>query len=364
MHIVADQNMPWVEQCFGHVASRITRLPGREMTNADLQNADMLLVRSVTQVNQALLQGTPVKAVGTATIGVDHIDQQYLAEQGIQFANSPGCNAAGVVDWVFSCLNTLWREQNLEWLNKTFAVVGCGNVGGRLEQRLTALGCKVITVDPLRDDIVHTPLDDALQQADIVCLHTPLTKAGEHATQGMMTAERLAMLKDDAVLINAGRGQVIAQDAHQVDRQVLLDVWPHEPSISDKWLRKAYIASPHIAGYSFEGKIRGTSMLAEQLLEEFKGMTPPAAALQSITLQSNLSAYQAIDAAIRAVFDVRSDDARFRQKMWQVNQTERPQAFDWLRKHYPERKEFASLTICCPEHNEVLKALSFQTKQS
>lgn len=357
MHIVADQNMPWVEQCFGHIATCITRLPGREMTNADLQTADMLLVRSVTQVNQALLHGTPIKAVGTATIGVDHIDQRYLAEQGIQFANSPGCNAAGVVDWVFSCLNTLWREQNLAWLDKTFAVVGCGNVGGRLVQRLSALGCKVITVDPLRDDVVHTPLDDALSQADIVCMHTPLTKTGEQATLGLISAERMALLKPDAVLINAGRGQVIAQDAHQVDRQVLLDVWPQEPNISDEWLRKATIATPHIAGYSYEGKIRGTSMLAEQLLDGFEGMEPPKAALQSITLQAGLSAYQAIDAAIRAVFDVRSDDARFRQKMWAG--PERAQAFDWLRKHYPERKEFASLTVNCPEHSAMLKALSF-----
>ncbi|WP_119394399.1 4-phosphoerythronate dehydrogenase [Salinibius halmophilus] len=357
MHIVADENMPWVNECFGQVASRITRLPGRSLSKADLQDADMLLVRSVTQVNEALLSGTPVKAVGSATIGVDHIDQAYLAQQGIRFANSPGCNAAGVVDWVFSCLNTLWREQKLPWLEKTFAVVGCGNVGGRLISRLRALGCQVLTVDPLRTDIDHTPLNDALQAADIVCLHTPLTKTGEHATAGMITADKLALLKPDAVLINAGRGQVISPDALAVDRQILLDVWPQEPNICDAWLRKASIATPHIAGYSFEGKIRGTSMLAEQLLEGFAGIAPPPAALASISLQTGLSVYQAFDAAIRAVYDVRSDDARFRQRMWATS--ERAQAFDWLRKHYPERKEFASLTVYCPEHSEKLCALGF-----
>lgn len=357
MRIVVDENMPWVDACFGGVATHITRLPGRSLTQQDLQDADILLVRSVTQVNQALLANTPVKFVGSATIGVDHIDQAYLAEQGIQFAHSPGCNAEGVVDWVFSCLNTLWREQQLPWLEKTFAVVGCGNVGGRLVARLQALGCKVLTVDPLREDIDHTPLDDALAQADVVCLHTPLTHSGPHATAGMITQARLAA--SQAIVINAGRGDVIAENAHEVDNEILLDVWPSEPKISDAWLAKARIATPHIAGYSFEGKLRGTAMLAEQLLPDFNGLTPPPAGIEQLILAPNLSVYQAFDAAIRTVYDVRSDDARLRQALQPLSGEQRPAHFDQLRKHYPERREFASLTVDCPEHAIMLSDLGF-----
>ncbi|MCD8514252.1 MAG: 4-phosphoerythronate dehydrogenase, partial [Nitrincola sp.] len=268
--IVADENIPALDPLFTSIGE-VKRVPGRRLSAADLEGADLLLVRSVTQVNHDLLKDSQVKFVGTATIGTDHIDQLCLQDMGISFASAPGCNADAVTEYVLSVLLHLAEEQGFLLTEKTVGIVGVGNVGSRLQARLSALGVQVMLCDPPRaireNPEGFVPLEQLLQQADIVTLHTPLTREGDHATHHLLNSARLSQLKTNAILINAGRGAVIdnaALLAFSLDRDdvtLVLDVWEHEPRVDPLLASRVKIATPHIAGYTLEGKIRGTWML-------------------------------------------------------------------------------------------------------
>ena len=210
MHIVADENIPLLNEFFADFGE-ITLVEGRSMTAADVADADILLVRSVTRVDAQLLAGSKIKFVGTATIGTDHIDQDYLQEAGIGFKSAPGCNAQAVVDYVLSALSVLVDERGIGFTDVSVGIVGVGNVGLLLRRRLEEMGVTVLAVDPFKDpeevgELVT--LDEALQ-ADVVTLHTPLTRDGEHPTWHLIDQQRLAQMKPDASLINAGRGAVV-----------------------------------------------------------------------------------------------------------------------------------------------------------
>jgi len=365
--IVADENMPALEPLFGHLGSLI-RLPGRSMTPADLQQADILLVRSVTQVGQALLRESRVKFVGTATIGTDHIDQSWLQQAGIAFASAPGCNADAVVDYVLSVCFHLAREQKFELRERTFGVVGEGNVGGRLVQRLRAMGVQVLVCDPpkareqaiekiaestVKSSDERVDLPTLLAQADIISLHTPLTHDGEDATWHLLGADHLAALRADTILINTARGPVIDNQALlQVVRQrrdltLILDVWEQEPVVDPELAERCRIATPHIAGYSLDGKIRGSWMLY-QALGQWLGNEPeitlqsvlPPAAFSQVVLGQGADTLQ----LMRLLYDPHRDDRALRATL-HLPPDERAKAFDHLRKSYPERREFATLNL-------------------
>ena len=241
--IVADENIPALDPLFGQLG-QIYRLPGRSMSADQLVDADVLLVRSVTQVNRDLLQGSQVKFVGTATIGTDHVDETALADLGIQFASAPGCNADAVTEYVLSVLLHLADEQSFSIFDKTVGIVGVGNVGSRLAARLQALGVKTLLCDPPRVDQDPTISDQfmslthLLNQADIVTLHTPLTHQHLHPTHHLLNASNLPFLKPNAILINAGRGPVIDNEAllsfteDRPDVTLVLDVWEKEPEVN------------------------------------------------------------------------------------------------------------------------------------
>lgn len=234
---------------------------------------DALLVRSVTRVDQALLADSPVQFVGTATIGTDHVDQAYLAQRKICFSNAPGCNADAVVEYVLSCIFLLAAQQGFNPAERVYGIIGVGNVGGRLQRRLQALGYKVLLNDPPRaeQESGFVELDSLLQQADIICAHTPLTRSGKHPSYHLLGSEQLGRLRENAILLNAGRGPVIDNTALlQIGRQrsdltFVLDVWEHEPAVDPALAQRCAIVSPHIAGYSLDGKIRGTYMLYQAL---------------------------------------------------------------------------------------------------
>ncbi len=371
LRIVADENMPNVENWFSTIASSIVRKPGRTLTKDDLAEADVLLVRSVTQVNEALLQNTPVKFVGSATIGTDHIDQAYLSSQNIQFHHAPGCNAQSVVDWLLAVLARMHVDHDLHWWQKTIGVVGVGNVGSKVVARLKAIGCRVLECDPIRHENglldAHVELADLMQQCDIVCLHTPHTRAGNYPTHQMINHAMLEKMRPNALLINGGRGPVVEHQAllshlEQNSMRAVLDVWPDEPEVPESLLNRVDIASPHVAGYSLEGKYMGTQMLAQAAYDWAKLTVPSHGSLpQAFNLDARL--YQQEDAdlwvseLILAVYDPARDTVAMRQSVESGYISS--STFDQLRKSYPIRRELASITLTHVPAERVLRLSQF-----
>jgi erythronate-4-phosphate dehydrogenase len=353
MKIIADENIPYVKEFFSSFGDVIP-LPGRQLTQAQLGDAEILLVRSVTQVNKTLLEGSKIRFVGTCTIGIDHLDTEYLRANNIAYASAPGCNAGGVVQYVLNAVALLQPD----WQTKSFGIVGCGNVGGRLCRALVALGVSCVAYDPMlrtRENMPLASLDEVLA-CDVVCMHTPLTKTGLFPTFHMLNSVRLQQLKKGAILLNAGRGGAI--DNHALlehlnagaDLRVILDVWENEPEISLNLMDKVNLATPHIAGYSFEGKLKGSAMI-QVALAKYLEMDEQNAKVISEKLVEQLSgkplAIQAenVNQALVATCDLLADDQRTRQALKAAPAGLRGKAFDDLRKFYPERREFSHFAI-------------------
>ena len=356
MKILVDENMPYARELFSRTGD-VVAVPGRPLPEAELQDASGLMVRSVTNVNAALLAGTPVKFVGTATAGTDHVDDASLAAAGIAFSAAPGCNAIAVVEYVFSALLLLAERDGFELRDRTVGIVGVGNVGGRLQKRLEAWGVKTLLCDPPRADrgdaeTFHT-LDELVEQADILTFHTPLFKDGPYKSWHLADAALLMALKPKTILINACRGAVVDNAAllevlkMRHDLSVVLDVWEPEPNLSLDLLDKVDIATAHIAGYTLEGKARGTTQVFEAWCA-FIGQPQqvalesllPAAEFGSITLRGKLD-QPTLKRLVHLVYDVRRDDAPLRKV------AARPGEFDRLRKQYEERREWSSLQVVC-----------------
>lgn len=344
--IVADENIPLLDELLADKAE-IIRLPGRAMRAQDLQQADALLVRSITQVDKALLQNTPVGFVGTCTIGVDHIDQAYLQENHIAFTSAPGCNALAVVDYVMAALLAL-NPDLAYWRSKTVGVLGYGQVGSRLCQRLEQIGIAYRVCDPFKTQAKHT-LEEVLG-CDVISLHVPLTKQGEYATDQLLNQQRLQALQAGTVLINTSRGKVVDNQALLALLQTrkiraVLDVYQAEPTPSEELLQALDIATAHIAGYSAHGKMRGTLQVVEKLFEHFNWQEKPKNYLADFqqTLQAN-----SLDDAVslmKKAYDIRQDSQNFLQYYLAVERKKRAEAFDLYRKNYPTRYELGFITV-------------------
>lgn len=358
MRIVADENIPLVEPFFSEFGS-ITRVPGRSMGAALVKEADVLLVRSVTQVDAALLQGSRVKFVGTCTIGTDHLALDYLAQNNIGWSSAPGCNARGVVDYVLGSLLTLAEDQGVSLASRCYGVVGAGQVGGRLVNVLKGLGFNVKVCDPPRARVEggdFVSLDELMQGCDVISIHTPLTREGQDATWHLFDDKKIASLNPNTWLINAARGPVIDNAAllkalvSRPDLKAVLDVWEFEPQVDKALAGHCRIATPHIAGYSLDGKQRGTEQIYQALCR-FLGVEPakslgdflPAQPLPELSLSANAELDWALAALCRLVYDPRRDDADFRRSL-ALGQNQ-PQTFDLLRKNYPVRREIPGLAV-------------------
>lgn len=385
MRILADENIPLVAEFFGDLGS-IQRVPGRSLCTAQLQNIDVLLVRSVTPVNRGLLAGTPVRFVGTCTIGTDHLDLDYLQQARIPWASAPGCNARGVVDYVLGSLLTLSERTGQTLSSRTYGIVGAGQVGGRLAKVLKGLGWPVLVCDPIRQaqepegDFVS--LEQLLADCDVISLHTPLTRQGDHPTWHLFDHARLQALRPDTWLINASRGAVIDNAAlcdlvqHQrADLQVILDVWEHEPQIDRDLAQYVQIATPHIAGYSLEGKLRGTAQIYQAFCTQHAIASKvnladliPAPTVRCIDFSAQVTPNELLSTLCRAVYDPRRDDADFRRALLNTDTSEQPARFDALRKHYPIRREIDGLRARLeqekPELKRVLDALGVHLCQT
>ncbi|MDF3196099.1 4-phosphoerythronate dehydrogenase PdxB [Pseudomonas sp. 1928-m] len=371
MRIVADENIPLLDEFFAGFGE-IRRLPGRSIDAAAVVDADLLLVRSVTQVDRALLDGSPVKFVGTCTIGTDHLDLDYFQLAHITWASAPGCNARGVVDYVLGSLLVLAEQQGVDLATRTYGVVGAGQVGSRLLKVLRGLGWRVLVCDPPRQAAEggdYVSLQQVLDQCDVISLHTPLERIGEHATHHLFDAARLAALKPGSWLINASRGAVVDNRAlrellpQRTDLQVVLDVWEGEPQADVELAALCRIATPHIAGYSLDGKLRGTAQIYQALCQHL-GVAPsvelaqlmPAAWLRELEIDASADPAWALASICRAVYDPRRDDADFRRSL-QGDAATRRAAFDGLRKHYPMRREIDGLAVCVKGNAPALVSL-------
>ncbi|HEY1028543.1 MAG TPA: 4-phosphoerythronate dehydrogenase PdxB [Pseudomonas sp.] len=355
MHIVADENIPLLDEFFADFGS-IHRLPGRAITAKDVRDADLLLVRSVTRVDRALLQGSQVRFVGTCTIGTDHLDLDYLAEAGIAWSSAPGCNARGVVDYVLGSVLTLAEREGVDPAARVYGVVGVGQVGGRLYDLLRGLGWQVRVCDPPRQaaeggDFVD--LENIVAECDVISLHTPLDATTRH----LFDATRLAALRPGTWLINASRGAVVDNAAlrallpRRTDLGVVLDVWEGEPQADVELAALCQLATPHIAGYSLDGKLRGTAQIYQACCRalgvaervHLDDLLPPPW-LSEVTLDADAETAWALTTLCRAVYDPRRDDADFRRSL--VGDADaRRAAFDRLRKHYPMRREIDGLHV-------------------
>lgn len=362
MLIVADENIPLLDAFFGDIGE-IRRVSGRTMSAEDVRDADVLLVRSVTRVDRTLLEGSRVRFVGTATIGTDHVDLGWLKESGVQFSAAPGCNANSVAEYVLAVISLYAERCALDdWSQLSVGIVGVGNVGSELAEKLARLGFLVKLCDPPRAEReqetadTFVDLDEALT-CDVVSFHTPLTRDSEHPTYHMIGEQELSGLTSEQLLINAGRGEVIDSMALQarLDQTnaplVALDVWEQEPRISPELVGRVWLATPHIGGYSLEGKVQGTEMIY-QAMSRFMGLPVrkqagqflPEPALSKVSFTSAADERNAIQIALRACYDPRQDDARLRHAM-KASEDERGAAFDRLRRDYPVRRECSSLKV-------------------
>lgn len=355
MLIVADENIPLLDEFFSGFGT-IRRLPGRAISAQDVRDADLLLVRSVTRVDRALLAGSRVRFVGTCTIGTDHLDLDYFAEAGIAWSSAPGCNARGVVDYVLGSVLTLAEREGVDPAARIYGVVGVGQVGGRLVELLRGLGWQVHVCDPPRQvaeagDFVS--LERIIDECDVISLHTPLDAATRH----LFDAERLAALKPGTWLINASRGAVVDNAAlrallpQRPDLKIVLDVWEGEPQADVELAALCQLATPHIAGYSLDGKLRGTAQIYQAccralgVLEQVRlDDLLPAPWLSEVTLDGRADPAWALASLCRAVYDPRRDDAGFRRSLV-GDAGARRAAFDRLRKHYPMRREIDGLRV-------------------
>lgn len=347
MKLVVDNKIPYIspgldalgrELCRRGTQLDIVSLDGAEIDRRAVADADILIVRTRTHCDRALLDGSRVRLVVTATIGFDHLDTTYLDTAGIAWTNCPGCNAGSVAQYVSSCLLLLEQERGLRLSGATLGIIGVGHVGSAVERcaRMLGMGRILLNDPPLEADGQRpgawTCLPDLLAMSDVITLHTPLTREGQHATWHLLDAEAFRRVKPGCVIINAARGGVADEETLEeamdtgLVSDAIIDTWEDEPRLRLSLLRRAYIGTPHIAGYSADGKANATRMSLEAVarfldLRMSFEVTPPP--LPRRTWEGELW---------RTLYDPREDSLRLKAD---------PSGFEWQRGHYPLRREKA-----------------------
>jgi erythronate-4-phosphate dehydrogenase len=356
MKITADENIPFVKECFGKLG-QVHTAPGSDINSSMAKDTDILVVRSVTKVNEQLLKNTSVKFVGTCTIGFDHIDRDYLDKNNIGFASAPASNADSVAEYIISALLNIAQKKKITLEGKKIGVIGVGNVGSRVVKNTQALGMKPILNDPplkrQTNNQKYRPLEE-LYDCDFITVHTPLTHQGRDRTYHLVNEKFLNNLKSGLVLLNTSRGAVVDSAALQNAVEngklsaVCLDVWENEPDINTDLLKRVDIATPHIAGYSFDGKVRGMVMIFNAVCKYFDIQTR---ADQSQFLPEPENKHLKVDNTenllskiVNKIYNVYSDDKKMR-KILEINAKKRPEFFKKLRKEYPVRREFHNFIV-------------------
>jgi erythronate-4-phosphate dehydrogenase len=352
MHIVADENIPGLAESFGHFGT-IQLCNGRSISSRDLQTADVLLIRSVTRVDRQLLMNSSVRFLGSATIGIDHLDTAALRAAGIRWCHAPGCNADGTAQYTLATMVLAAKRSGLQLSDLKVGIVGLGNVGSRLKQLLFLLGVKqVLACDPPLADAGQAGLVDMGEIAgcDLISFHVPLTEFGPYATKRLGNRGFFAQLQSGTLIINSSRGAVLEAvalgDWLAAGRgYAALDVWPDEPEIEGRLLEKVTVATPHVAGYSLDGKLNGTRMLFGQFLHwqgiEYLAPFPPYAPAAQVL---DLPAKSTVESALLAACPVERDDQGLRACFSNKHQITTNE-FDQLRSRYPIRRDFVGISI-------------------
>ena len=352
--ILADDHIPFVSELFGECGNLILK-PGGQIKRHDLLDIDALLIRSITPVNADLLNGTSVKFVGSATAGFDHIDQASLKKQSIAWAFAAGFNAIAVSEYVLHCVAFLQRNNFLSCEKATAAVVGVGRVGSKVSARLKKIGFTVFHNDPpraeLENDFISTPLT-SLTNVDLFCLHTPLITTGKFPTYHLIGESFLAKMKPGTILLNAGRGSIVDNDALLKQDHVIacLDVWENEPKINLDLLKKVIIATPHIAGYSKSAKLQATFSIYEAFLKHFHfPETHKLKELQQLrekTTLLNIKNCDTLEDVLLKIYNPANETRNMRELL--LGNSDQ---FENLRRHYPLRNEFSTIQLVPPPVN-------------
>jgi len=364
LKIVVDHNIPGVDRTFA-CHGDVVAIDGRAMDRDQLRMAQALIVRSVTAVNEDLLEGTDVRFVGTTTIGTDHMDIRWLEQRGIRWASAPGCNADAAAQYTLAMMLLAGKRLGFNLGSCSVGIVGHGNVGSRLHNLLDAYGVKIIEVcdPPLADAGKHGMISMAeIANCDVVTFHVPLTRSGPYPTIGLVGEPFLSCLHAGALLVNTSRGKVTQSEALQNWLasglgHAALDVWPDEPDIDAGLLGLTTVATPHVAGYSLDGKMRGTEMVYLKFCNWLK--TNPVSRNLVSALAPQFRADNrglTTERAVLTACPVERDDAQMR-KLAQLSPDRRPAFFDELRRTYPQRRDFSGWRLSSDAPEEIAMTL-------
>jgi erythronate-4-phosphate dehydrogenase len=372
VHIVVNKHTPYAEQVFKRIG-KVTALDTHEITSGTVKDADILIVRSETKVNEALLKGSRVKFVGTVTIGKDHVDEVYLAKNGITFISAPGSNSNSVSEYLTAALLELAKRKNFLPGEKTIGIVGVGNVGSKVWRKAEALGMRVLLNDPpLQRQGSAYPLQslDALMDADILTLHVPLQRTGQDATYHLFDERRIRSMKKGAIFINTSRGGVVETeglkhailDGHLSN--VVLDVWEKEPTIDASLLDLVSLGTQHIAGHSLDGKVNALRMnyesvcrflslpVDQELIPSFLDRT-----MKEIKINARSGSLESVlREIVKQCYDITEDD-RLLRRIVSVPEQDRGKYFSRLRTEYRIRREFFNYTLAVPEEEKKLSTI-------
>ena len=374
MRIVADDKIPFLKGALEPYAE-VVYIPGKQIKMEMLKDSDALLIRTRTICNENLLKGTSIRFIGTATIGFDHIDTDYCSKNKIIWTNAPGCNSSSVQQYIAAALLRISSEHHFSLKDKTLGIIGVGNVGSKVEKFARSVGMNVLLNDPPRARIegkknFHS-LNTVLSGSDILTVHVPLNIVGEDQTWHLFNEESFKKIKRGAWFLNSSRGEV--SDTYSLKNALnsgmlsgaVIDVWENEPNIDPELLQQAFIATPHIAGYSTDGKANGTSMVVNSLTKYFNlpsenwypsDVPPPASPYISIDC-NNKSEEEIIREAVIHTYNIDKDNSMLRISI---------QNFEKLRGDYPVRREFTSYTINLKDGTEkvlqTMKSIGFRMK--
>ncbi len=370
--LIIDDAVPYAHEIFSHLGKVIT-LPGKEINADSVQQADALIVRSRTQVNESLLKNSSVTFVGSTVVGLDHVDQTYLQNNHIQFYSAQGCNANSVAEFIITTLFDLAERYSFDLTQKTLGIIGVGNVGKLVHQKARALGITCLLNDPPRAEAESSQeggekfisLTECLT-ADIITFHTPLTKTGKHKTLNLLSAERLQQIKPHQTIINAARGGIINELAWQQTPTLanVIDCWEGEPNISPPLYQAAYLATPHIAGHSLDAKVAGSSMVYQALCKAWnlapqntwqKFLPPPS---EPITITEHSTVQATLNALFKQTHDPHTDDQAIRSNDMEMVH----QKYEYYRRNFPVYREWHQHRVNVtnnPQLKESLKQLGF-----
>lgn len=350
-NIIIDDAVPFAQEMFSSLG-KVTCIPGKEIQPKHLKTADALIVRSRTQVNQSLIEKSPVQFVGSTVVGLDHIDQPLLKAKKIAFYSAQGCNANSVAEYVITCIINYAKQKHMHLEGKTLGIIGVGNVGKQVQQKAIALGLTVLANDPPRQvketDKEFVNLETALT-ADIISFHTPLNFTGQHPSHHLLNQNNFHQVNQQALIINAARGGIIDENSwinyvYQAPNLTsIIDCWENEPTINTKLHAIASIATPHIAGHALEAKIKG-SLMAYKELCSFWNQTESTDWQQHLPKMPNTIHAETTSSTQSDIYAILAQCYQPINDHQAINLTNSAD-FESYRRHYPIRREWSEYHV-------------------